>query len=110
MRSRCWEIGLRSPEARRRSRSSRMDPSPAARIRAARVRPLGINGGLVAAVAIVCAEVLNACEPGKPPAEPIARHYAAAWQKSDYQATWEPPTDDAKAQVTRASCTERLPR
>src|SRR5207244_2055375 len=50
MRSRCWEIGLRSPEARKRSRSSRMDPSPAAR------------------------------------------------------------TGDAKAQVTPAGCTERLPR
>src|SRR5438128_3849960 len=110
MRSRCWEIRLRSPEARRRSRSSRMDPSPAARIRAARVRPLGINRGLVAAVAILCAAVLNACEPGPPPAEPIARQYAAAWQKSDYQAMWDLLADDAKAQVTPAGFTERLPR
>src|SRR5947208_2126034 len=110
MRSRCWEIGLRSPEARRRSRSSRMDPSPAARIRAARVRPLGINRGIVAGVVILCATVLNACEPGPPPAEPIARQYATAWQKSDYQAMWDLLTDDAKAQVTPAGFTERLPR
>src|SRR2546430_106216 len=110
MRSRCWEIGLRSPEARKRSRSSRMDPSPAARIRAARVRPLGISRGLVAAVAILCAAVLGACEPGPPPAEPIARQYATAWQKSDYQAMWDLLTDDAKAQVTPAGFTERLPR
>src|SRR5436190_2393462 len=110
MRSRCWEIGLRSPEARKRSRSSRMDPSPAARIRAARVRPLGINRGLIAAVAILCAAVVNACEPGPPPAEPIARQYAAAWQKADYQAMWDLLTDDAKAQVTPAGFTERLPR
>src|SRR5438105_3910415 len=110
MRLRCWEIGLRSPEARKRSRSSQMDPSPAARIRAARVRPLGINRGLVAAVAILCAAVLGACEPGPPPAEPIARQYAAAWQKSDYQAMWDLLTDDAKAQVTPAGFTERLPR
>jgi len=87
-----------------------MDPSPAARIRAARVRPLGINRGLVAAVAILCAAVLNACEPGPPPAEPIARQYAAAWQKSDYQAMWDLLADDAKAQVTPAGFTERLPR
>src|SRR2546423_13896824 len=100
MRSRCSEIGLRSPAARKRSRSSRMDPSPAARIRAAKVRPLGINRGLVAAVAVLCASVLSACEPGPPPAEPIARQYAAAWQKSDYQAMWDLLSDDAKQQVT----------
>src|SRR5881392_3643948 len=110
MRSRCSEIGLRSPGARRRSRSSRMDRSPAVRIRAARVRPLGINRGIVAAVVILCATVLNACEPGPPPAEPIARQYATAWQKSDYQAMWDLLTDDAKAQVTPGGFTERLPR
>src|SRR5438874_12114748 len=104
------EIGLMSPEAARRSRSSRMDRSPAARIRAARVRPLGINRGLVAAVAILCATVLSACEPGPPPPEPIARQYAAAWQKSDYQSMWDLLSDDAKAQVTPAGFTERLPR
>src|SRR5205085_6933130 len=110
MRSRCSETGLRSPGARRRSRSSRMDRSPAVRIRAARVRPLGINRGIVAAVVILCATVLNACEPGPPPAEPIARQYAAAWQKSDYQAMWDLLTDDAKQQVTTAGFIDRLPR
>jgi penicillin-binding protein 2 len=81
-----------------------------ARIRAARVRPLGINRGLVAAVTILCATVLAACEPGPPPAEPIARQYAAAWQKSDYQAMWDLLTDDAKNQVTTAGFIDRLPR
>ena len=81
-----------------------------ARIRAARVRPLGINRGLIAAVAILCATVLGACEPGPPPAEPIARQYAAAWQKSDYQAMWDLLTDDAKDQVTTAGFIDRLPR
>ncbi|HEY8824754.1 MAG TPA: penicillin-binding transpeptidase domain-containing protein [Candidatus Limnocylindria bacterium] len=80
------------------------------RIRAARVRPLGINRGLVAAVAIFCASVLSACEPGPPPAEPIARQYAAAWEKSDYQAMWDLLTDDAKDQVTTAGFIDRLPR
>jgi len=81
-----------------------------ARIRAARVRPLGINRGLVAAVAILGATVVGACEPGPPPAEPIARQYAAAWQKSDYQAMWDLLTDDAKDQVTTAGFIDRLPR
>ncbi len=81
-----------------------------ARIRAARVRPLGINRGVVAAVAIFCASVLSACEPGPPPAEPIARQYAAAWQKSDYQSMWDLLTDDAKAQITTAGFIDRLPR
>jgi penicillin-binding protein 2 len=81
-----------------------------ARIRAARVRPLGISRGLVAAVAIFCASVLGACEPGPPPAEPIARQYAAAWQKSDYQSMWDLLTDDAKDRVTTAGFIDRLPR
>ena len=81
-----------------------------ARIRAARARPLGINRGLVAAVAILCASVLGACEPGPPPAEPIARQYAEAWQKSDYQAMWDLVSDDAKEQVTTAGFIDRLPR
>ena len=81
-----------------------------ARIRAARVRPLGINRGVVAAVAILCATVLSACEPGPPPAEPIARQYATAWQKSDYQTMWNLLTDDAKTAVTTAGFIDRLPR
>jgi penicillin-binding protein 2 len=81
-----------------------------ARIRAARVRPLGINRGLVAAVAILCATVLSACEPGLPPPEPVARQYAEAWQRSDYQAMWDLLTEDAKAQVTPAGFIDRLPR
>jgi len=81
-----------------------------ARIRAARVRPLGISRGLFAAVTILCATVLSACEPGPPPAEPIARQYAAAWQKSDFQSMWDLLTDDAKAQVTPAGFIDRLPR
>ncbi|TMF77212.1 MAG: hypothetical protein E6I18_09265, partial [Chloroflexi bacterium] len=104
------EIGTRSPEARKRSRSSRTDRSQVARIRAARVRPLGISRGLFAAVTILCATVLSACEPGPPPAEPIARQYAAAWQKSDFQSMWDLLTDDAKAQVTPAGFIDRLPR
>jgi penicillin-binding protein 2 len=54
--------------------------------------------------------VLSACEPGPPPPEPIARQYAAAWQKFDYQAMWDLLTDDAKERVTPAGFIDRLPR
>jgi penicillin-binding protein 2 len=64
----------------------------------------------VLALLFLCAAIASACEPGPPPAEPIARQYAAAWQKSDYQAMWELLTDDAKAQVTPAGFIDRLPR
>src|SRR5256712_186556 len=47
---------------------------------------------------------------GRPRAEPIARQYAAAWQKSDFQSMWDLLTDDAKAQVTPAGFIDRLPR
>ncbi|MDP9274306.1 MAG: penicillin-binding transpeptidase domain-containing protein [Chloroflexota bacterium] len=58
----------------------------------------------------LCAAIAGACEPGPPPAEPIARQYAAAWQKSDYQSMWDLLTDDAKDQVTTAGFIDRLPR
>lgn len=54
--------------------------------------------------------VLGACVPGPPPAEPVARQYAAAWQKADYQAMWDLLSDDAKAAVTPAGFIDRLPR
>ncbi|HEY7623885.1 MAG TPA: penicillin-binding transpeptidase domain-containing protein [Candidatus Limnocylindria bacterium] len=75
-----------------------------------RVRPLGIDRGVAAAVLVFVAAILSACEPGPPPAEPIARQYATAWQKADYQSMWDLLTDDAKAQVTTAGFIDRLPR
>ena len=62
------------------------------------------------ALVITCAAVLSACEPGPPAPEPVARQYAAAWQKSDYQAMWGFLTDEAKAEVTTAGLIDRLPR
>src|SRR2546425_5901800 len=108
--------GTRSRAARRRSRSSRTARSREARIRAARVTPLATRvGGFrpqaqVLALLLPCAAVLAACEPGPPAPEPVARQYATAWQKSDYQAMWDLLTEDAKAQVTTAGFVERLPR
>jgi len=81
-----------------------------------RVTPLVIRvGGLcppapVLALLVTCAAVLTACEPGPPPPEPVARQYAAAWGRSDYQAMWDLLTEDAKTQVTTAGFIDRLPR
>lgn len=75
-----------------------------------RGRPRGTSRGAVAAFAILCASIFAACEPGPPPPEPIARQYAAAWQKSDYQAMWALVSEDAQAQVTTAGFIDRLPR
>jgi penicillin-binding protein 2 len=64
----------------------------------------------VLALLFLCASIFSACEPGPPPPEPIARQYAAAWQKSDYQSMWDLLSDDAKALVTPAGFVDRLPR
>ena len=66
--------------------------------------------GAGAAALFFCASVLAACEPGPPPPEPVARQYARAWEKADYQAMWELLTDDARVQVTAAGFIDRLPR
>ena len=79
-------------------------------IRAVKGRQRGTSRGVVAATAILCAAIFAACEPGPPPPEPIARQYAAAWQKSDYQAMWALLTDDSQTQVTTAGFIDRLPR
>jgi len=38
---------------------------------------------------VVVAAIFAACEPQPPAAEPVARAYAAAWTKGDYQAMWD---------------------
>ena len=40
----------------------------------------------------------------------MARQYAAAWEKRDYQAMWSLVSDDAKAQITTTGFVDRLPR
>src|SRR5712692_7412914 len=59
---------------------------------------------------LVVASLFAACEPQPPAAEPVARAYAAAWAKSDYQAMWALLTDESKARVGEDGFIARLPR
>ncbi|TME64639.1 MAG: hypothetical protein E6I51_01680 [Chloroflexi bacterium] len=100
-----------SRAARRRSRSNRTARSPVAPTRAARATRLATSRlGIGLALAIQTAAILGSCTPGPPTPEPIARQYAAAWEKADYQTMWALLTDDAKTQVTTAGFVDRLPR
>src|SRR5438067_511891 len=110
-RSRCSTTGMRSPVARRRSRSSRTARSPVAPTRAARAtRLVTSRSTFVLALAVLCASILAGCTPGPPAPEPVARQYASSWARNDYQAMWSLVSDDAKAQVTEAGFLDRLPR
>ena len=72
-----------------------MAPTRAARATRLATSRLGI--GL--ALAIQTAAILGSCTPGPPTPEPIARQYAAAWEKADYQTMWALLTDDATYRV-----------
>jgi len=57
------------------------------------------------------ASVLGACQQaGPPPAEPVARAYAEAWQKGDVQAMWALLTEESKQRVGEDGFITRLPR
>src|SRR5437762_963510 len=59
---------------------------------------------------LVVASLFAACEPQPPAAEPVARAYAAAWAKGDYQAMWDLLSEDSKARVGDEGFLKRLPR
>ena len=59
---------------------------------------------------LVAGSLFAACEPQPPAAEPVARAYAAAWTKGDYQAMWDLLTDESKAKVGEDGFLKRLPR
>jgi penicillin-binding protein 2 len=61
-------------------------------------------------VLIVSSSIFAACEPQPPAAEPVAKAYAAAWVKADYQAMWALLTDESKAKVGEDGFIARLPR
>ena len=58
----------------------------------------------------VVASIFAACEPQPPAAEPVAKAYAAAWAKGDYQAMWALLTEESKARVGEDGFIARLPR
>ena len=54
--------------------------------------------------------VLGACEPAQPQPDSVAKAYAAAWQKSDYQAMWALLTQASQQAVGTEGFIDRLPR
>ena len=62
------------------------------------------------AVLLVVASIFAACEPQPPEPEPVARAYAAAWAKGDYDAMWALLTDESRTRVGEDGFTKRLPR
>ena len=59
---------------------------------------------------MIVGSLFAACEPQPPAAEPVARAYAAAWAKGDYEAMWGLLTDESKALVGEDGFLKRLPR
>ena len=60
---------------------------------------------LYAAVAIA-----SACQPMPPSPDPIAKAYAEAWQKNEYQKMWELLTEESRQRIGPENFIERLPR
>ncbi len=58
----------------------------------------------------VTSSIFAACEPQPPAAEPVAKAYAAAWVKGDYQAMWALLTPESQARVGEDGFIARLPR
>ena len=54
--------------------------------------------------------VLGACEPAQPQPDAVAKTYAEAWQKADYQTMWAQLTDASQKSVGTAGFIDRLPR
>ena len=54
--------------------------------------------------------MLAACEPQPPAVEPVARAYALAWTKGDYNGRWALLTDESKAKAGEDGFIKRLPR
>jgi penicillin-binding protein 2 len=64
---------------------------------------------LKAALLFAIAFTLAACEPAQPQPDAVAKSYAAAWQKADYQAMWGLLSDAAQQRVGTQGFTDRLP-
>jgi penicillin-binding protein 2 len=54
--------------------------------------------------------LLAACEPAQPQPDAVARSYADAWQKADYQTMWGLLTDGSQQAVGTAGFIDRIPR
>jgi penicillin-binding protein 2 len=65
---------------------------------------------LLPAALFVVVSVLGACEPAQPQPDAVARSYADAWQKADYEAMWSLLTEESQERVGREGFVDRLPR
>lgn len=54
--------------------------------------------------------VLGACEPAQPQPDAVAKTYAEAWVRNDYQTMWGLLTDGSRQRVGTEGFTDRLPR
>ena len=54
--------------------------------------------------------VLSACEPAQPAPDAVAKEYAEAWQKADYQKMWGLLTETSQQAVGTEGFVDRLPR
>ena len=54
--------------------------------------------------------VLAACEPAQPQPDGVAKSYAEAWQRGEYQTMWGLLTDGSRQAVGTAGLIDRIPR
>src|SRR5207247_4752307 len=121
-RSRSWATGPRSPAARRRSPSTRTGYSVVVPIHGVRATRPGTSGTptvmsrsnvvtrSLPALLFAVVSVLAACEPAQPQPDAVAKSYAEAWKKADYQKMWSLLSDGAQQRVGTDGFIDRLPR
>lgn len=61
------------------------------------------------ALLFVVTATLAACEPAQPRPDSVAKTYAAAWERSDYQTMWGLFTDGAQQRVGTEGFLDRMP-
>src|SRR6267142_6825906 len=54
--------------------------------------------------------VASACDAVPPSPDPVAKAYADAWTKSNYQEMWDLITEESRQSVGTEGCIDRLPR
>ncbi|HEV8229792.1 MAG TPA: penicillin-binding transpeptidase domain-containing protein [Candidatus Limnocylindria bacterium] len=58
----------------------------------------------------VALAIATACEPVPPSPEPVAKAYATAWERNEYQKMWDLLTEESRTRVGTEGFIDRLPR